>query len=244
MSSASLYLKTAQKIMSLIDSGVYETGCRLPTIRDLATKFDVSPAIIREAQIALEAQGAIVVKHRLGAYVLNKPRLTIRGLAKMDLFELIEARALVAVESAGIAAPIITSQVIGELEQIEALLFGQVDTDLSPTEIGASFYNAIAQATRNQVIILITESLWNIRTDLSKVEVICRRYHLDVARDYAYILEAFRNKDASAARKGMQSHFKRLMDELLLASEQEAYHKMKSQVSENRSRFLLSVNLG
>ena len=244
MGSRSQYLKVTKDIMGLIESGHYETGCRLPTIRDLAIKFNVSPAVIREAQIALEAQGAIVVKHRLGAYVLNEPRFTFQGLERMELFELVEARALIAIESAGIAASNISPQTIFELEKIESMMFGKKDTNMSPAELGSKFYNTIAHATRNHVIILITESLWEIETDISKLENICRRKHQDFARDCKQILKAFRNNDAAAARKIMQSHFKGLMDELLLVSEQEAYEKMKSEVSETRSRFLLSARLG
>ena len=161
----------------------------------------------------------------------------------MDLFELIEARALIAVESAGIAAPIISSQSILELEKIEAKMFAKEKTDVSPAKLGEIFYNTVAHATRNHVIILITESLWKIQTGVSRVEDICRQKQWEILEDYTKIIEAFRNKDALTARKSMQSHFKRMMDELLLASEQEAYKKMKSEVSETRSRFLLCAQL-
>ncbi|HSX64752.1 MAG TPA: GntR family transcriptional regulator, partial [Pseudoxanthomonas sp.] len=62
MSENRLYQSIAAKILALIESGEFPSGSRLPGERDLAERFGVSRVTIREAEIALEAQGWIAIK--------------------------------------------------------------------------------------------------------------------------------------------------------------------------------------
>jgi DNA-binding FadR family transcriptional regulator len=72
------YLRVAQALLSEIQQGGLVAGARLPSDRELATKFEVSRASVREALFALELSGAIVVRHGDGTYVADLSR----GLSK------------------------------------------------------------------------------------------------------------------------------------------------------------------
>jgi DNA-binding FadR family transcriptional regulator len=67
------YQLVARQIIELIESGEFPTGSRLPGERELAERLGVSRVTIREAEIALEAQGYLAVKTGSGVYV--RPRL-------------------------------------------------------------------------------------------------------------------------------------------------------------------------
>ena len=62
MAEKRLYHTVANQILELIDSGVFPPGSRLPGERDLAEKFNVSRVSVREAEIALQAQGRLEIK--------------------------------------------------------------------------------------------------------------------------------------------------------------------------------------
>ena len=64
MAEKRLYHTVANKILELIDSGVFPPGTRLPGERDLAEKFGVSRVAVREAEIALQAQGRLELWRR------------------------------------------------------------------------------------------------------------------------------------------------------------------------------------
>lgn len=66
-----LYQGIADQITALIDQGVFPTGTRLPGERELAERFGVSRVTIREAEIALQAIGRIVIKTGSGVYVTD-----------------------------------------------------------------------------------------------------------------------------------------------------------------------------
>src|SRR5450432_4643292 len=64
-----LYRQIADQIRTLIRSGEFPTGARLPPERDLAKQLGVSRPSVREALIALEVEGLVEVRIGSGIYV-------------------------------------------------------------------------------------------------------------------------------------------------------------------------------
>jgi len=247
MGDKRLYHKVANQLLELIDSGVFPPGSRLPGERDLAEKFGVSRVSIREAEIALQAQGRLEIKVGSGAYVLDGSDQTVNGLPKVGPFELTEARALFEAESAALAAPIISDDVIEELEGYIAIMSGKVSGDISAEEADEAFHMAIARATNNPAIIFVIGSMWKMRTEAAQLQKVyksvCEKDTSHREDEHQAILEALKNGDSVAARIAMRAHFTRMIEALLEASEEEAYQEVKRKTSESRSRFLLSAQL-
>lgn len=238
------YQKIAEKILELIDSGVFPIGSRLPGEKQLANTIGVSRAAIREARIALEAQGHIELKGRSGAYVLDSSSIERRGVPRVTPLELTEARALFEAESAALAAPIIDQSTISELEEYILIMSGSKDHEMTPDEADEAFHNAIARATGNKMIIFVIESMWKIRTEneeLQKVyRKVCDKDTTHREQEHLAILQALKDRDPIAVRKAMRAHFTTILEELLEVSEKEAYEVVQREASENRSRFLLA----
>lgn len=243
MGDKPLYRKVANKITDLIDTGVFQPGCRIPSERELAVQFNVSRVVIREAQIALQERGLLEVRVGSGTFVLENYKINLYGLKKFELLELTEARALIAVEAAAFAAPIITDKIIAELQGFTKVMSGKEGDDLTPMGADAAFHNKIACATNNHVIILVMESLWKMRTEVSQLQNMFRHNGQHIGEEYASVIEAFKKRDSVTARRAMRSHFTTVMETLLVASEEEAYKKMKSKAFETRSRFLMNAEL-
>ena len=64
-----LYRQIADQIRTLIRSGEFPAGARLPPERDLAKQLGVSRPSVREALIALEVEGLVEVRIGSGIYV-------------------------------------------------------------------------------------------------------------------------------------------------------------------------------
>jgi len=247
MADQRLYHKVANQILELIDSGVFPPGSRLPGERDLAEKFRVSRVSIREAEIALQAQGRLEIKVGSGAYVLDGSDVPVKGLPKVGPFELTEARALFEAESAALAAPIITEDTISELENYIAIMSGKVKGEMTADEADAAFHNTIARATNNHAIMFVIDSMWSMRTEAAQLQKVyknvCDKDSSHREDEHQAILDALKNRDSSAARVAMRAHFTRMIEALLEASEAEAYQEVKRKASESRSRFLLTKQL-
>ncbi len=248
MGDQRLYHKVANQILELIDSGVFPPGSRLPGERDLADKFGVSRVSIREAEISLQAQGRLEIKVGSGAYVLDGGGLLGLGMPKVGPFELTEARALFEAEAAALAAPIITDEAIQELEGYIQAMVGKAESSrMDHEEADRLFHLTIAKATNNAVIIYTIDSMWQMRTEAKKVqnvyESVCHSDNMLLEDEHMAILDALKERDSTKARTAMRAHFTRMIEALLVASEEEAYREVKRKASESRSRFLLSSKI-
>ena len=242
-----LYHSVANQILELIDSGVFPPGSRLPGERDLATKFGVSRVAVREAEIALQAQGRLEIKVGSGAYVLDGSSLALNGLPKVGPFELTEARALFEAESAALAAPIITDEAIEELEKYIDIMSGKLEGVMSADQADEAFHMTIARSTNNHAIMFVIDSMWKMRTEAAQLQKVyksvCDKDSSHREDEHTAILDALKNRDPSAARSAMRAHFTRMIEALLVASEEAAYEEVKRKASESRSRFMLTQQL-
>ena len=243
MGKQRLYYTIADQIVELIDSGVFPPGSRLPAERDLAETFNVSRVSIREAEIALQAQGRLDIKVGSGAYVLTGGSISPRGLPKVGTIELTEARALFEAESAALAAPIITDEVIAELEGYISIMSGKLKSEMSPNDADEAFHNTIARATNNHAIMFVINSMWKMRRKASDRQIDYRYENSDREAGFLAIVEALKSRDSGAARTAMRVYFTRIIEALLMASEEKAYQELNRKVSESRSRYMLTKQM-
>ncbi len=247
MSDNRLYHRVANEIIELIDSGAFPPGSRLPAERELAEKFGVSRVSIREAAIALQAQGRIEIRSGSGSYVQDGSKLLGRGMPKAGPFELTEARALFEAEAAALAAPMMTDEILEELEgYIRAMIGDDPDSGLTHEEADEKFHLTIAQATNNSAIIYTIENLWRMRGYAAKLQsvykTVCDKGAETREREHRDILNALKARDANAARTAMRAHFTRMIEELLKESEEQAYREIRRKTSESRSRYLMRAD--
>jgi DNA-binding FadR family transcriptional regulator len=239
-----LYREVLDKMQTLIDSGEFPAGGRLPPERELAERFGVSRPTIREAIIALEALGRVRVKTGSGIYVLEHHSATGNGLDRISPFELTESRAVVEGEAAALAANLITTE---ELEELEASLYEMAvendEGDLASGDADRKFHRIISQATRNAVLVSIIENLWYVRNHAPQVfrayKAICEQDGARRVEEHQAIYDALVKRDANAARAAMHEHFARILNKLIATSEAEQIELARKQAQEVRKRFSL-----
>src|ERR1700737_5075339 len=91
-----VYRQTPDQIRTLIRSGEFSVGARLPPERDLARQLGVSRPSVREALIALEVEGLVDVRIGSGIYVLAPGRNgNDQVQAASGPFELLRARGVI-----------------------------------------------------------------------------------------------------------------------------------------------------
>lgn len=248
MAKQRLYQTIVSEIISLIDAGIFPPGTRLPGERELAERFDVSRVTIREAEIALEALGHIVIKTGSGAYVQCGTDGTPDALPQVTAFELTAARAVIEAEAAALAAAQVTDEQILELQ-------GLIDSMATATpngvdegdDIDRQFHLAIARMSGNPVIEYTVSTLWRIRNELPKVRSVyasvCTKDGEARTNEHAEILHALSRRDPSAARSAMRDHFHRLFESMLAATESSALEEVKRKIGEDRQRFLATTRI-
>ena len=130
-----LYERVAQDLSGKIAAGQYALGQRLPSERDLAQAYAVSRPTIREAIIAMELDGLVEVRLGSGVYVAAKlPRGGTAGEMDVGPFELLEARRAIEGETCALAAVLITTEQLDELQGLVAEMQAENSRDVVMSE--------------------------------------------------------------------------------------------------------------
>lgn len=80
-----LWVQLRNRLMYLIDSGVYETGDRLPTARALAAELEVNYHTVYKVYISLERDGYISSKRGKGTFVTKSAADEVDSVARGDV---------------------------------------------------------------------------------------------------------------------------------------------------------------
>ena len=228
-----LYQEIGNELKSLLKSGTYKIGERLPPERDIAEAFNVSRTVVREALIMLELENLVVVKKGSGVYVIGLPDDELsekdKKIEEDDLgpFELLQARQLIESNIAAFAASQIVKADIIELRAIleqerQMLEQGMLD-DYSADEM---FHIAIARATKNSVLEGLLADLWQKRSASKMWDQLHNRitdhsYRKKWLYDHEKILQALQVKDAKTARHAMWQHLENVKQTLMEVSDSE-----------------------
>jgi len=213
-----------EQLAEQIKSGRLAPGSRLPTEEALTRAARVSRTVVREAVAALRAEGLVITRQGVGAFVSAEPQRApfrieperLQSLA--DILNVMELRLGVEIESAGIAAERATrpqAKAIGAaFEAIErAARAGRsaVDEDLA-------FHRAIAEATANpefpRFLQFIGRHLIPRRTVSGLPERMGGReaYLALIQEEHRRIYEAIRDGQPGAAREAMRRHLTRSLE--------------------------------
>ncbi|WP_417479420.1 FadR/GntR family transcriptional regulator [Maricaulis maris] len=237
-----LYNQIARRIIALIDDGKFPPGSRLPGERDLAVQLGVSRVTVREAQIALQAQGRIEVRTGSGAKVL--PAAPSKdALPTIEAFELTQARTLIESEAAALAATMINDDELAQLDLLVSKMSDDSENDEAlHQDADREFHLTIARASKNAAIIDMVERLWRFRTEIDEIrnayDSICGispEMRLSEHRDIALALRA---RDPDQARAAMRRHFACIVEAMLSTAEQRAIEEARRRTSEARERYL------
>jgi DNA-binding FadR family transcriptional regulator len=220
-----LYRQIAGQIESLIDSGEFSAGARLPPERELATLLGVSRTSVREALISLEIAGRVEVRVGTGVFVRgpSASRDGALGHAASGVddgpgpFDLLAARALIEGEIAALAAQRIDRAAIAALRETIARMRAHGDSAGERDAADRAFHLAIAEASGNEALAHTVRHLWDLRRGelWTKTE---EHFHTPALRektlaDHEAIVAALAAHDARGARDAMRRHLSRVARE-------------------------------
>lgn len=202
-----------RSLVSQIIRRVWVPGQRIPPERELGQQLGVGRASLREALKALEIMGMIETRLGDGTYVcersefLSKPLLwAITSSAESEFHELLEARKVIEMELAGLAAERATAD---DLKQIGVHLDGMEGSTGVPTDFlqfDIAFHLAVAEAAHNSILVnalhLIRNLLQGWISGAFKVEGVAQR----ALEQHKSIFLAIAKRNRPAARTAMETH--------------------------------------
>ncbi|MEA2377759.1 MAG: GntR family transcriptional regulator, transcriptional repressor for pyruvate dehydrogenase complex [Thermoleophilaceae bacterium] len=221
---SSLHREVMLVLLGDITGGTFAEGERLPTLTGLAAQFEVSTGVIRECQRALAERGVVSVRHGRRAIVTPEQdwdvfdpdvltALVSSNRATHVLTEYLEARRLLEVEAAGLAAeratPVAVQRLTAAFDSMRTAaerartnpaaepLYEQADID---------FHRAIIRAAGNRPLARMAEPIHRALT--ATFAALARpqtRFERGLP-EHGRILEAITGGDSAAARLAMREH--------------------------------------
>ncbi len=159
----SLTEKVAKRIQSLIDSGNYTVGDRLPTESEFCEQLGVGRSTLREAFRMLQALGMIELRPGIGAFLKHKDIAPAEAIKKWflaketEVCELMEVRMAIEPLAARLAIVRGRESQVARLHAIhEAFSTAVREQDvIGMATLDESFHNAIMEASNNDILIRI-----------------------------------------------------------------------------------------
>ncbi len=201
-----------EQIRNRLSSGALKPGDKLPAERELALEFKVSRPAVREALRTLEISGVVSLQKGVkgGTFIRdgNPAMLTqslqdLMFLGRVTLRSLAEARVLINGLVIRLACERATEEDFQAIEDNIAYIESSDDI-LHRANAGVLFFRLIAKATRNEVLMMLVDSLSDIiRVVIDRTGRVARPELVAVRKR---ILKAMRARDADTAIKAMNEY--------------------------------------
>src|SRR5262245_49935845 len=225
-------------VRDLIVRGRLRPGDRLPAERELAVQIGVSRPSVRAGLHALAAMGVVRSRHGSGTYIPSGPPALgsepLNFLAALHGFtreEMYEARRILEVEAAGLAAERATHEHLATLAEEVAGMFANRDNAQLFLVHDVNFHRAVADAASNPIVGTLVGMVSSMYYERRKetAERASDSDLRDAAEAHRRIYQAIRARDAASARRAMNDH-------LLQAARYQAQELDKSQPARDGAR--------
>jgi GntR family transcriptional repressor for pyruvate dehydrogenase complex len=213
-----------EQLAEQIKSGRLSPGERLPTEQELTRAARVSRTVVREAVAALRAEGLVITRQGVGAFVSAAPqqapfRIDPERMQSLDdILSVMELRLGVEIESAGLAAERATRPQLRAIGAALETIDRAADDGKNAVDEDLALHKAIAEATGNpefaRFLQFIGRHLIPRRIVSGLPESMGgRRVYLElIQEEHRRIYEAIRSRDPKAAREAMRRHLTRSLE--------------------------------
>lgn len=221
-----------ERLAADITSGRLVPGARLPTEQEIGAQTGVSRTVVREAVAALRAEGLVVTRQGVGAFVaseaMRRPfRLESEGLRSVaEVLDVMELRAGVEVVAAGLAAERASPAALRSIATAMAAIDRAIARGGQAVDEDFRFHREIAAATGNGQLLRFLDFLGRLVIPRHTIRLASdgkpaqRAYLEKVHREHRVIYEAIRDRSPQAAGEAMRQHlensrarYRRLADE-------------------------------
>ncbi len=201
-------------VRGLISRQALRPGSRLPPERELAVQIGVSRPTVRAGLRALAAMGIVIARHGAGTFIAETPRLEsepLSFLAALHGFrreEIFEARRILEVSAAGLAAERATSEQMAAIADVVADQYASLSDPQAFLVHDIRFHRAVAAASGNPIVASLVEMVSALFYD-ERSKTAARatgQNHQEAAERHRQIYKAIRARKADRARTLMNEH--------------------------------------
>jgi GntR family transcriptional repressor for pyruvate dehydrogenase complex len=208
--------RVVSHLRSLIASGGLRPGDRLPGERELARDMGVSRPSVRSGLRALAAMGVITSRRGAGTFVTagppvlgSEPLSLLAALHGFTPDEMFEARRILEVGVAGLAAEHATDEQLAVLADEVSEMFAALDDPLAFLIHDVRFHRSIAGGCGNRVLSAIVAMVAALVYEERQATAQRSPERRESAEQHRRIYRAIKARNPAAAREAMADHLER-----------------------------------
>lgn len=217
-----LYETIIDQIKQMVDQGELQPGDKFPSERELMEKLGVSRAVLREAFRVLESRGLVESKPGGGRYLRKASGFQLNGITSMDLerfalMDVVEARGIVEVKVAMLAAERASDQEIENLLALDEEFHGSKRNleEYREKDRDLAFHMALAEMSHNFMLREMVSFMLTLTKDLREKAILEYDDWIKLCEQHSDIVRAIvaRNRDDAAHK--MFLHMETLRQDIL-----------------------------
>ncbi len=207
-----------------ISKGILQLHDRLPPERVLAETYGAARGTVRKALMRLEEEGYVEIQPGSGTYVVHKPEFgATDAVENANPLELMDTRFALEPHICRLAVLHGRHADFDRMENLCARMETLVDDPVSFSEADTEFHRALAESTRNGLLIWIIDQIANVRSQ----DDWTRMRHLTLNSptiatynsQHRQILNAIRTREPERAANVMKEHLETARLSLTRAAE-------------------------
>ncbi|PWA13074.1 GntR family transcriptional regulator [Pueribacillus theae] len=215
--SRKMYEDVVEQLKKNILEGNLKPGDKLPSVRALSTSFRVGQSTIREALSVLKTIGLIETRQGEGTFIrhydstiLNQSISDTLFVTKEEIIDLLDVRKTLERGTVSLAAERRTADDLRKIESIINEMEKELTSDHFGEEADWAFHFAIAEASRNRIMISLMEEL-SIKVKQALKASRFRMYATPgmpekLLQEHRGIFEAIREQNGTLAEERMLAH--------------------------------------
>ena len=217
VSRSKLAETVAQQLLREIRDKQLPPGTRIPSERELMASLGVGRSTIREAVNGLAMLGILEIRHGQGAFVADptagptQPSAIGAALSRGFTHDLFEARMLVEVHAARLAAERRTDAELREIEQALADHERALAEGTSGVGPAVAFHVRIGEAAHSEVLASFVSSFADVMTQRGPELEAVPGYREWEVEQHRSVLEPIRDGDPELAAKRMRAHLEAVL---------------------------------
>lgn len=200
------------QLLTQIKNNTWSEGEKLPSENELRIQLGVSRISVREAFQKLTALGIVETRQGEGSFVKKVTADNYKDMLfpafminKNTLNEILEYRSIMEVGAIGLACDRITAEEIQNLERIVTRMEKNNDNYKKFASDDLAFHNAIARASKNDLIINVCVFVFELMA-ASMEYIVTKLGMIDGKYFHRLILEKLKQHDKEGALQAMSSH--------------------------------------
>lgn len=214
------YRTVSDELRRLILSGDVSPGQRLASEHDLSLQYGIGRSTVREALRSLASEGLVVTTRGVtGGTFVNRPSASLATASlstslqfltaadALSVAELVEARELVEVPAAALAA---RRRRTDHLERLEATIPEKRGDEGTDFVSNRDFHTVVIEAVGNRLLEVVIQPVFEILQTRFRREGLPPDHWSQVDADHRAILSAISAGDGGAASDLMRSHLRSL----------------------------------